>query len=82
MGWSGEVEQTNISRRFEVVGQRDTVLTQNEGDGRHGQQSPICSLKSSANTADSCHCKPIPYLSLTLTDNVDGTLLSCSIVDL
>ena len=69
-------------RRFGVVGRTDTVLRQKEDDVRHCQQSPFWSLPLCANTAHSWHCKPFPYLWSSLTHNANGTVLSCSIVDM
>ena len=82
MGWTGEVGRTDIGRRFEVVGRTDTVLTEKKDDVRHCQKSPIWSSKSCANTANSWHCNQFPYLSFSLTGNADGTVLSCSFVDM
>ena len=75
VGQSGEVERTDIWRRFSVVGRTDTVLSQKDDDVRHCQQSPIWSSTSCANTADSWHCKPFPCLSLSSTRNANGTAL-------
>ena len=82
MGRTGEVGRTDIGRRFDGVGRTDTALAQKEDDVRHCQQSPIWSLTACASTADRWHCKLFFYLSLSLTINANGTVLSCSIVDL
>ena len=75
MGRTGEVRRTDIWRRFWVVGRTDTVLTEEEDDVRHCQQSPIWSSTSCANSADSWHCKPFPYMSFSLAGNANGTVL-------
>ena len=82
MGRSGGVGQTDIWRRFGVVERTNAVLTHKEDDVRHCQQSPIWSSTSCANTADGWNCKLFPSLSLSFTGNANGTVLSCSIVDI
>lgn len=73
---------TGVVGRTDEVGRTDTVLTQKENVVRHCQQSPICPLTSYANTADIWHCKWIPFVSLALFRNANGTIFSCSIVDM
>ena len=75
MGRIGEVGRTDIWRRIGGVGQTETALEQEEDDVRYCQQSPIWSSTSCANTADSRHCKPFPYLSLSMTVKAIGTVL-------
>ena len=58
------------------------MLTHKEYDVRHCQEIPISSSTSCANSADSWNCKPFPYLSLPWTGDGNGTVLSCSIVDM
>ena len=82
MGRTGEVGRTDIGRRFGGVGRTDTALEQEEDNVRHCQQSPIWSSTSCANIADSRHCKPFPYLSLSFMSDANGTVLYCSIVDM
>ena len=79
---TGDVGRMDSWRRFGVVRRTDTLLAEEEDDVKHCQQSPIWSSASCGNTADSWHCKPFPYLSLSMTVNANGTVLSCSIVDL
>ena len=75
MGRTGEVGRMDIWRRVGVVGRTDAVLAEEEDDIRHRQQSPIWSSTSCGNTADSRHCKPFPYLSLSLMTDANGTVL-------
>ena len=82
VGRAGEVGRTDTWRRFGVVGRTDTVLTEENDDVRHCQQSAFRSSMSCTNTADSCQCKLSPYLSLSFIANANGTVLSCSIVDM
>ena len=75
MDRTGGVGQKDIWRRFGIGGRTDTVFTEEDNDVRRCQQSPIWSSTSCADTADSRHCQPFPYLSLSLITDAQGTVL-------